>query len=113
MGQTSQAFYFDDFELRNKELYCKGKSKSLTTGERKLRLVGTIAEILGKEGLRELGFDIPRGKITAQQAVVLNRVELPSMFDIAKADHTELQQIMGRISSSNSRNRRIYPCADS
>ena len=58
----------------------------------KLRLVGAIAEILGKEGLRDLGFDIPTGKVTAWQAVMLNRVEekLPSASDIAKADDIEL-----------------------
>ena len=51
-----------------------------------------IAEILGKEGFRELGFDIPRGKVMARQAVMLNSVkeELPSMSDVAKADNIEL-----------------------
>ena len=36
---------------------------------------GNLADILGKEGLCELGFDIPRGKVMARQATVLNRVE--------------------------------------
>ena len=59
-------------------------------------MVCFIVEILGKEGLRNLGFDIPRGKITARQAVMLNRVEeeLPSITDVAKADDIELQEIM-------------------
>ena len=40
----------------------------------KLRLVGVISEILGKERLHELGFNIPvDGKVTAGQAVMLNR----------------------------------------
>ena len=33
--------------------------------EGKLKLVGMIADILGKNRLRNLGFDIPRGKLTA------------------------------------------------
>ena len=63
--------------------------------EGKLKLVGMIADILGKNRLRNLGFDIPRGKLTARQAVMLNRVkeELPSESDITKADDIELQEI--------------------
>ena len=38
-----------------------------------LRSVGVIAETLDKEGLRDLGFDIPRGNITARQAVMPNK----------------------------------------
>ena len=61
-----------------------------------LRSVGVIAEILGKKGLRDLGFDIPMGKVTARQAVMLNRVEeeLPSASDVSKADDIELQEIV-------------------
>ena len=60
--------------------------------QNKPRMIGVIVEILGKGGLRDLGFDIPRGKVMAQQAVMLNRVEeeLPSASDIAKADDIEL-----------------------
>ena len=55
-----------------------------------------LAVILGKGGLRNLGFDIPRGKLTAWQAVMLNKAaeELPSESDIAKADDIELQEIV-------------------
>ena len=55
-----------------------------------------LADILGKGGLRNLGFDIPRGKVTAQQAVMLNKAaeELPSESDITKADDIELQKIV-------------------
>ena len=62
------------------------------TGGGKLRTVTTIVEILGKEGLHNLGFDIPRGKVTARQAVMLNRVEeeMPSMSDLDKVDDIEL-----------------------
>ena len=50
----------------------------------KLRSVGVIAEILGKEGLRNFRFNIPRSsKVTAQQAIMLSRLEkeLPSTSD--------------------------------
>ena len=54
-----------------------------------------LADILGKGRLRSLGFDIPRGKLTAQQAVILNKMkeELPSESDITKVDDIELQEI--------------------
>ena len=61
-----------------------------------LKLVGMLSDILGKGGLRSLGFDIPRGKLTARQAVMLNKAqkELPSGSDITKADDIELQEIV-------------------
>ena len=54
-----------------------------------------IADILGKNRLRRLGFNIPLGRITACQAVMLNKAaeELPSESDITKADDMELQEI--------------------
>ena len=93
--QTPEAFHIADFELRDGELYWKGKSKSLTTGGGNLRSVGAITEILVKEGLHNLGFDIPRGELTTQQTVMLNRVEeeLPSASDVAKVDDIELQEV--------------------
>ena len=96
MGQTSEAFHFDDFKLRDGELYYKDKSMLLMIRGGKLRSVHVIAEILGKKGLHELGFDIPRGKLMARQAVMLERVEeeLPSMSNVAKVDDIELQGIM-------------------
>ena len=95
MGKTSEAFHFDYFKLRDGELYYKGKSDPLTVRGGKLRLVGTIVKILGKEGLRNLDFDIPKGKLTARQVTVLNKIkeELPSASDVAKADDIELQEI--------------------
>ena len=61
-----------------------------------LKSVGMLADILGKGGLHSLGFDIPRGKITAWQEVMLNKAqeELPSESDITKADDIELQEIV-------------------
>ena len=54
-----------------------------------------LADILGKNRLRRLGFNIPVGKVTARQAVMLNKVaaELPSESDITRADDIELQEI--------------------
>ena len=52
---------------------------------------------MGKQGLRDLGFNIPvEGKVMGQQAMMLNRVgkELPSMSDVARTDDIELQEIM-------------------
>ena len=50
------------FEIRNGELYYKGVDKPLTYKKRRLRLVGEIADkILGKNRIRDLGFDVPRG----------------------------------------------------
>ena len=59
-----------------------------------------LGDILGKGGLRNLGFDIPRGKVTARQAVILNKAaeELPSESDITKADDIELQEIVEKAS---------------
>ena len=65
-------------------------------------MAGVIAEILGKNRLRDLGFDIPKGKLTARQAAMLNRVEeeLPSESDITKVDDIELQEITENASKS-------------
>ena len=59
-----------------------------------------LADILGKNRLRRLGFNITVGCITARQAVMLNKAaeELPSESDITKADDIELQQIAEKAS---------------
>ena len=64
--RTSEAFYFEDFKLEDRKLHYIGKSKPLTKGKWKIRAVGAIMDILGKERLLNLGFDIPVGKVTAQ-----------------------------------------------
>ena len=53
-------------------------------------------------GLCNLGFDIPRGKVTARQAVMLNKAaeELPSESDITGADDIELQEIAEKATKS-------------
>ena len=57
-------------------------------------------DILGKGGLCNLGFGIPRGKVTAWQAVMLNKAaeELPSESDLTGADDIELQEIAEKAS---------------
>ena len=55
---------------------------------------------MGKGGLHNLSFDIPRGKVTARQAVMLNKTaeELPSESDITRVDDIELQEIAEKAS---------------
>ena len=72
IGETLEEFHYDYFKLEDGELYCKGKRKPLTT-KGVLKLVGMLADILGKGELCNLGFDISRGKVTAQQAVMINK----------------------------------------
>ena len=52
-------------------------------------------KILGKEGLRDLDFNISKGKVTARQAGMLNKVEeeILSASDVDKAGDIELQEI--------------------
>ena len=81
-------------------------NRPLTTKDGILRSAGKIADILGKSRLCNLGFDVPRGKVTARQAVLLNRVEeelpswVPSTSDVANADDIELQEIAENASRS-------------
>ena len=65
ISESSELFHYD--------------RKPLTT-EEKLKSVGMLADVLGKNRLRRLGFNIPVGKVTAWQAVMLNKAaeELPS-----------------------------------
>ena len=64
--------------------------------------VEMLADMLGKGGLCNLGFDIPRGKVTAWQAVMLNKAteELPSESDITRVDDIELQEIAEKATKS-------------
>ena len=84
----------DYFKLEGGELYYIGSRKHLTT-KGVLKPVGMLADILGKNRLCNLGFDIPRGKSTTRQVVILNKAAegLPSESDITKADDIELQEI--------------------
>ena len=99
VGETPEEFHYDYFKLEDGELYYRGSRKPLTT-EGKLKSVGMLADILGKNRLRRLGFNIPVGRITARQAVMLNKAaeELPSESDITRADDIELQEIVEKAS---------------
>ena len=99
IGETPEEFHYDYFKLEDGELYYRGKRKPLIT-KGVLKSVGMLADILGKGGLRNLGFDIPRGKVTARQAIMLNKAseELPSESDITGADDIELQEIAEKAS---------------
>ena len=72
VGETPELFHYDYFKLEDGELYYRGSRKPLTT-EGKLKSIGVIVDILGKNRLRRLGFNIPVGRITARQAVMLNK----------------------------------------
>ena len=87
VGETPELFHYDYFKLEGGELYYIGNRKPLTT-EGKLKSVGMLADILGKNRLRRLGFNIPMGCIAAWQAVMLNKAseELPSESDITGVD---------------------------
>ena len=64
IGETPELFHYDYFKLEDGELYYKGSRKPLMT-KGVLKSVGMIADILGKNRLRRLGFNIPVGKLTA------------------------------------------------
>ena len=97
IGETPEEFHYDYFKLEDGELYYRGSRKPLTT-KGVLKSVGMIADILGKNRLHNLG--LPRGKVTAQQAVMLNKAteELPSESDITRVDDIELQEIAEKAS---------------
>ena len=99
ISETPEEFHYDYFKLENGELYYRGKGEPLTT-KGVLKSVGMLADILGKSGLFNLGFHIPRGKVTARQAVMLYKAaeELPSEPDITGVDDIELQEISEKAS---------------
>ena len=65
VGETLELFHYDYFKLEDGELHYRGNRKPLTT-EGKLKSVGMLVDILGKNRLRRLGFNIPAGKVTAR-----------------------------------------------
>ena len=99
VGETPELFHYDYFKLEGGELYYIGSRKLLTT-EGKLKSVGMLADILGKNRLRRLGFNIPVGSTTARQAVILNKAaeELLSESHITGVDDIELQEIAEKAS---------------
>ena len=99
ISETPELFHYDYFKLEDGELYYRGSRKPLTT-EGKLKSVGMIADILDKNRLHRLGFNIPVGRITARHTVMLNKAaeELPSESDITKVDDIKLQEIAEKTS---------------
>ena len=95
IGETPELFHYDYFKLEGGELYYIGNRKPLTT-EGKLKSIGMLVDILGKNRLCRLSFNIPVGRITTGLAVILNKAaeELPSESDITGADDIELQEIV-------------------
>ena len=64
IGETPELFHYDYFKLKDGELYYRGSRKPLTT-KGVLKSVGMLVDILRKNRLRRLGFNIPVGCITA------------------------------------------------
>ena len=97
--KTPELFHYNYFKLEGGELCYIGNRKPLTT-EWKLQSVRMLADILGKNRLCRLGFNIPVSKVTALQAVMLNKAaeELLSESDITGADDIELQEIAEKAS---------------
>ena len=60
-------------------------------------MVGVLADRFGKEGLHDLGFDVPVDRITASYRA---GSQLPSTPDITRADDIELQEIAEKASRS-------------
>ena len=87
IAETPELFHYDYFKFKCGKLYYIGSRKPLTT-EGKLKSVGMLADILDKNRLHRLGFNIPVGPITVHQAIMLNKAaeELLSESDITKAD---------------------------
>ena len=94
-NESLRRLNFHNFDLRNRQLYYKDKSNPSTIKKWMLRAVGILADKLGKEGLCDLGFDVPVGKITAHQFMASYRArnQLPSVSDIANAEDTDLQDL--------------------
>ena len=55
VGETPEEFHYDYFKPKNGELYYRGKRKPLTA-KGVLKLVGMLADILGKGGLPQFRF---------------------------------------------------------
>ena len=93
---------FHNFSLINGQLYYKDNVNPLMTKKRALRGVCVLTNRLGKEGLRNLSFDVLVGKITACQFMASYRAgpQLPSTSDITRADDIELQEIAENASRS-------------
>ena len=101
IDEIPELFHYDYFKLEGGKLYYIGNRKPLMT-EGKLKSVGMLADIMGKIRLHRLDFIIPVGKVTARQAVMLNKAaeELPSESDITRVDNIELREIAEKASDT-------------
>ena len=68
---TPETFHSVFLKIEDGELYYIGSSKPLTKAGVLLPAL-TIADRLGKNRLRELGFNVPKGKITAWEFIMIN-----------------------------------------
>ena len=100
LRQNPEVFHYDLFDMKGKDLIYIGPNKDLNkllTRKGKFLTVGTIAKELGKEGLREIGFVIPKGRESARDFItrLLSKAkeELPSAFELGKADEIEMQEL--------------------
>ena len=112
-SQTLEATHYDNFRCKGKWLYFKGRDEPLTNEYGNLKTFSKLKNLPGKNRLCNLGFDVPKGKVTPQQAVMLNGVEeeMPSTSNIAEADDIELQRIS--LCNFRANPRRSYPCMNS
>ena len=60
-----------------------------------LKTIGIIADTLGIRGLREMSYNITKTNLKPRFVLDLleKQAELPSLFEIAKADTIELEEI--------------------
>ena len=96
-----EVIHYDLFYPHEGELYIKDKNVALTAGGN-LRPFKSLEKELGKGRLREMGFDIPKGKVTPQEAAMLNKTEeeLPTASAINRANDIEMQELTAKASKS-------------
>ena len=101
-SRTSDATHYDNFRREGRQLYFRGKDEPITNEDGKLRTFSQIKRILGVNRIRDLSFNVPKGKVTAKEAAMLNKAEeeLPSTSDVAKAGDIELQESSENASKS-------------
>ena len=101
LGQNPEVLHYDLFDLKGKTLYYVGPDKNLEkkllTSMGRLRTGGALQKILGKEGLREMCFDIPKSSVSARKALM----KMPSASDIGKANEIEMQDLTGKAIAAN------------
>ena len=83
VSETPELFHYDYVKLEDGELYYRGSRKPLMTKD-VLKSVGMLVDILDKNRLHRLGFNIPVGRITAQQAVMLTKLQKSYLLSLTK-----------------------------